>query len=239
MAEILPSDDDAAQSAEMKAQLDAARAEMATPPQTEFFDNAEYDSVRAAVAAPEGKTLSVGGELLEDDVAMPSSAARRKPVAAPAPVKEFHRTTTAQILDQPERPSQPKQQPAKPAKQQAEKPGLDTRDVRARLDAVQNMLQPQHQVDVVDLLVDPQRAITQIVEQRAAQAAQVQRARSEFARQHPDAKATLSDPAFQSWVKSSRVRTALLQRAHKTYDLDSASHIFEAWRAMKSKGRSK
>jgi hypothetical protein len=50
---------------------------------------------------------------------------------------------------------------------------------------------------------------------------------------HPDAGDILRDPEFRSWVNASRVRTALLQRAHTRFDFDAGDEVFSTWKALK------
>jgi len=59
------------------------------------------------------------------------------------------------------------------------------------------------------------------------------RAAERFNAVHPDAQATLRDPEFQAWVGKSRVRQALLQRAHAQYDFDAGDEVFSTWKELK------
>jgi hypothetical protein len=54
-----------------------------------------------------------------------------------------------------------------------------------------------------------------------------------FNQAHPDAPQILADPEFMTWVRASRVRTALLQQAHAKFDFDAGDEVFGTWKALK------
>jgi hypothetical protein len=54
-----------------------------------------------------------------------------------------------------------------------------------------------------------------------------------FNQAHPDAAEIMQDPEFRTWVEASRVRTALLHRAHAKYDFDAGDEVFGTWKALK------
>jgi hypothetical protein len=59
-------------------------------------------------------------------------------------------------------------------------------------------------------------------------------ATDKFNASHPDAGEIMQDPEFRKWVGASRVRTALLQRAHSKFDFDAGDEIFGTWKALRS-----
>ena len=63
--------------------------------------------------------------------------------------------------------------------------------------------------------------------ERAAQASE------RFHTAHPDAAEIMQDTEFRKWVGASRVRTALLQRAHSKFDFDAGDEIFGTWKALR------
>lgn len=54
----------------------------------------------------------------------------------------------------------------------------------------------------------------------------------QFNELHPDAPAIIADPAFQDWVTKSKVRQALLLRAHQSYDVDAGDEVFGTWKEL-------
>jgi hypothetical protein len=50
---------------------------------------------------------------------------------------------------------------------------------------------------------------------------------------HPDSQEILGDPDFRRWVGASRVRTALMQRAHQNFDYEAGDEVFSTWKALK------
>ena len=56
---------------------------------------------------------------------------------------------------------------------------------------------------------------------------------AKFNQAHPDATEIMQDPEFRTWVEASRVRTALLKRAHDKYDFDAGDEVFGTWKALK------
>jgi hypothetical protein len=59
------------------------------------------------------------------------------------------------------------------------------------------------------------------------------RSTERFNTAHPDAADILADPQFRQWVGASRVRSALLQRAHTQFDFDAGDEVFGTWKALK------
>jgi len=47
---------------------------------------------------------------------------------------------------------------------------------------------------------------------------------------HPDYTNILRDPGFQEWIKASKVRSELLIRADKSFDIDAADELFSTWK---------
>lgn len=63
------------------------------------------------------------------------------------------------------------------------------------------------------------------------------RATERFNQAHPDSAKILQDPEFREWVKASKVRTALMQRADSKFDFDAADEVFGTWKALKGLGK--
>jgi hypothetical protein len=102
-------------------------------------------------------------------------------------------------------------------------------------------------VDDVDFFANPKAAIERAVAEhpevkrlrddnvRARAGAELvrrQSAEKTFNTNHPDAPEILADPKFREWVGASKVRQALLHRAHAAYDLDAAEEVFGTWKAL-------
>ena len=60
------------------------------------------------------------------------------------------------------------------------------------------------------------------------------RTKAAFHTAYPKALEVVADPAFQQWIEASKVRTALLHHADKSYDLDAAHEIFGGWEVAKA-----
>jgi hypothetical protein len=58
-------------------------------------------------------------------------------------------------------------------------------------------------------------------------------ATARFNAAHPDAAEIMQDPEFRTWIQASRVRTALLHRAHSKFDFDAGDEVFGTWKALK------
>lgn len=106
------------------------------------------------------------------------------------------------------------------------------------------------EVDEVDFFRDPSNAVAKAIENspiikqiketmgQAARDQAVSRATAATERfnvAHPDALEIMQDPGFRNWVGASRVRTALLQRAHAKFDFDAGDEIFGTWKALNKK----
>ena len=93
----------------------------------------------------------------------------------------------------------------------------------------------------VDFFENPQEAIRRQIEanpevlaakQYAIQARQAQ-ARAEFERRHPDAMQIVQEQEFADWIKKSKVRTELFQKAN-AYDLDAGDELLSTYKELKS-----
>jgi hypothetical protein len=58
-------------------------------------------------------------------------------------------------------------------------------------------------------------------------------ASAKFNAAHPDSAEIMADPEFRTWIQASRVRTALLKRAHEKFDFDAGDEVFGTWKALK------
>ena len=122
--------------------------------------------------------------------------------------------------------------------------------IRASLAAKQAPAEPKpapKQLDEADIFARPREAIDQLIaehpEVKAAKqsAAELQQervrigrlsAKAAFEEAHPDAGEILADPAFAEWVGKSKVRAALLKRAHVAYDFESGNELFSTWKEL-------
>ena len=103
--------------------------------------------------------------------------------------------------------------------------------------ATKQQLQAQS-VEEVDYFADPKKAVENAIEnhpkikQAEQMALEMQRARALNALQtaHPDFQDVVRDPAFQSWVAGSKVRSELFIRADQHYDYDSANELLSLYK---------
>lgn len=98
--------------------------------------------------------------------------------------------------------------------------------------------QPQEEINEDDFFADPKRAVAKAIENHPkilqAEMAAAEMSRAKVAQllqaKHPDYVGIVSNPAFQEWIQSSRVRSELLVRADKQYDFDAADELFSTWK---------
>ena len=103
--------------------------------------------------------------------------------------------------------------------------------------ATKQQLQAQS-VEEVDYFADPKKAVENAIEnhpkikQAEQMALEMQRTRALNALQtaHPDFQDVVRDPAFQSWVAGSKVRSELFIRADQHYDYDSANELLSLYK---------
>lgn len=101
--------------------------------------------------------------------------------------------------------------------------------------------QPQVELSEDDFFADPKKAVATAIENhpKIRQAEQLtlemQRAKALQALQatHPDYTEVVTDPGFQSWVGSSKVRQELLVRADRQYDFDAANELLSLYKERK------
>jgi len=101
--------------------------------------------------------------------------------------------------------------------------------------------QPQVEVSEDDFFANPKEAIATAIENhpKIRQAEQLtlemQRNKALQALQatHPDYTQIVTDPGFQSWVGSSKVRQELLVRADRQYDFDAANELLTLYKERK------
>lgn len=102
--------------------------------------------------------------------------------------------------------------------------------------------------DESEIFAKPKAAIDKLIENhplikeiraslgQSAATAEAQRAQANterFNQAHPDAGEIMRDPEFRQWVGASRVRQALMQRAHTKFDFDAGDEVFSTWKALK------
>lgn len=99
----------------------------------------------------------------------------------------------------------------------------------------------QEEPKEIDFFSDPQEAIRRAVEsnprvlaaeQYAVQARMVQAQQTVMAK-HPDMGQIVSDPEFQEWVRSSKIRMKLFQEADQQYDPDAADELLSTFKALR------
>ena len=94
------------------------------------------------------------------------------------------------------------------------------------------------QEDPVDFFEDPERAVSQAIEQhptvrQAKQQTETmakQAAQQQMMSKHPDAQQVLTNPAFANWVKDSQIRTELFVRADQQFDFAAADELLSTWK---------
>jgi hypothetical protein len=97
---------------------------------------------------------------------------------------------------------------------------------------------PEPQESEVDFFEDPEAAVSRAVSKHPAikeaqeQAHQYksQTAIMELRQKHPDIAAVLQDPNFSTWVKGSKIRSELFQRADAAYDTDAADELISNYK---------
>lgn len=85
--------------------------------------------------------------------------------------------------------------------------------------------------------VDPKTAVKKAIDnhpsvkeaQKAALAMKQQEVLSKLEAKHPNYMDTARDPAFQEWVKSSRIRLEMFARAEAQLDYDAADELLSTW----------
>jgi hypothetical protein len=97
--------------------------------------------------------------------------------------------------------------------------------------------------DEIDFFADPDTAVAKKIEKHPAileakeQTRQLKEMQtmSRLQQEFPDFQATVNDPAFADWVKSSSIRLQLFARAHSEFDFDSAAELLGTWKYVKPK----
>ena len=90
----------------------------------------------------------------------------------------------------------------------------------------------------IDFFEDPQRAVSKAIEshpdvRRAREQSDLyskQTAMSALNHKHPDMGTVIQNPNFMEWVKASKVRTELFQRADQHYDFDCADELITQYK---------
>jgi hypothetical protein len=108
--------------------------------------------------------------------------------------------------------------------------------IKAKLGETESQKAPEE--EEVDFFEDPQKAVSKAIEshpdvQRARAQSDLyaqQTAMSALKEKHPDMGEVLQNPNFMDWVKASKVRTELFQRADKNYDFDCADELISQYK---------
>lgn len=90
----------------------------------------------------------------------------------------------------------------------------------------------------IDFFSEPDKAVSNAIEnhpsvREAKQVAQEYRkttALSQLQSKHPEMNTILQDEKFLEWIKSSNVRTRLLQQADQQFDVEAADELFTTWK---------
>jgi hypothetical protein len=130
---------------------------------------------------------------------------------------------------------------------QASLEGIRSRKEAQATPAAQPAATPE-EFDESEIFAKPKAAIDKLIENhplikeirasmgQSAANAEAHRAQSNterFNQAHPDAGDIMRDPEFRQWVGASRVRQALMQRAHTKFDFDAGDEVFSTWKALK------
>lgn len=94
------------------------------------------------------------------------------------------------------------------------------------------------QEDPVDFFEDPEKAVSQAIEQhptvqeakKQTESMARQTAQQQMLQKHPDAQQVLSNPAFANWVRESQIRTELFVRADQQFDFNAADELLTVWK---------
>lgn len=94
------------------------------------------------------------------------------------------------------------------------------------------------QEDPVDFFDDPEQAVRRAIDNHpsvraaalSAQHYQQQAAVSAMKERHPDMPQVLGSPGFAEWVKGSKIRMELYERADKAYDVDAADELVTTYK---------
>ena len=100
----------------------------------------------------------------------------------------------------------------------------------------------EEKIQEVDFFENPQEAMRQAVanspdvKQAKQMALQMQqeRAMSLLVSKHPDKDEILQDGEFTNFVKGSRIRTELFNRAHSNYDFEAADELLSTFKQLKA-----
>jgi tRNA G37 N-methylase Trm5 len=121
--------------------------------------------------------------------------------------------------------------------------GSEVGELRKAFDHhVQTQLAPTPQPEEeVDFFADPDKAVNRAIDQHpsvigAQQAAETMRqtaAQNALQARHPDMDQIIQDKGFADWIGASKVRTNMLQKAHKEYDYEQADELFNLWKDRK------
>lgn len=93
-------------------------------------------------------------------------------------------------------------------------------------------------VEETDFFADPDKAVARAIDNhpKIKQAEmlslemKVAKAKTDIQTKHPDYMDIATDPNFKEWVQASKVRTELLVRADRQYDVDAADELLSTWK---------
>jgi hypothetical protein len=94
--------------------------------------------------------------------------------------------------------------------------------------------------DDTAFFLNPRQAIAKAVEEhplvkelRETQTkSQQERAKQTFDKKHPDAAEIVKEPEFRQWIESSPVRSELMMRAHRSFDVAAGDELFSTWKQL-------
>ena len=121
------------------------------------------------------------------------------------------------------------------AKREAAPPTKTEEPAPAEIDDTEFFAKPK---ETIFKAIENHPLIKEIRETLGKSAAEQETARAAAATErfnsaHPDAAEIMQDPEFRQWIGASRVRQALLQRAHTRFDFDAGDEVFGTWKALK------
>lgn len=119
------------------------------------------------------------------------------------------------------------------------KQGYELGELRQLKPLVDKMLVSQvEKKEPVDFFANPEASVRQSIDDNP-KLQQVTKELAELRKQtmivetqkaHPDYKEIVSDPEFQDWVSSSKVRTSLMLQADQGYDFDAGNELLTTWK---------
>ncbi len=101
--------------------------------------------------------------------------------------------------------------------------------------------EPNYEVNVDNLLENPNEAISKAVEnhpkfkqfEESQRASQISQAKAKFTEKHPDYQDIVSKEDFANWIKESPVRISMYQNADQNFDFDVGDELLTTYKALR------